>query len=158
MKCLHQNRNVGSIEVDGKTPADFNGARISSQVSIQPQGHSGTLGLEWPQRTTYGQDTYLLQRDTSKEPPLMYLGKDYPEICTELWFQMPHVLLYWNKYANKHEWWRLLSGFWQDQTHTDLFYFSIIICSGCNMQYPYCNKPSPLVYHHTITGNQIREV
>lgn len=66
--------------------------------------------------------------------------------------------LYWKKYANKQERWRLLSGFWQDQTHTDLFYFSTIICSGCNMQYPHCNKPSPFVYHHTIAGNQIREV
>lgn len=46
MKRLHQNRNVGSIEVDGKTPTDFSRARISSQVSLQPQGHSGTLGLE----------------------------------------------------------------------------------------------------------------
>lgn len=60
--------------------------------------------------------------------------------------------------ANKHEWWRLPSGFWQDQRHKDSFYFSIIICNGCNMQYPHCNKPSPLVSHHTIAGNQIREV
>lgn len=48
MKRLHLNRNVGSVEVEGggKTPADSNGVRVSSQVSIQPQGHSGTLGLE----------------------------------------------------------------------------------------------------------------
>lgn len=49
-------------------------------------------------------------------------------------------------------------SFSQDQTHTDSLHFSIIICSGCNVQYSHCSEPSPSLYHHTFAGNQIREV
>lgn len=146
VKCLHQKRNVGSIKVNGKTPADFNGARISSPISIQPQGQSGTLGFQWPHLTFFGQNTWF--RETSREPPLMYLSRDYPALCMEICFWMPHELLFWNKFANKHKWWRLLSGFGQNQTHNDVFYFSITICNGCNVQFLHYtnlhyNKPSP---------------
>lgn len=157
MKCLHQKRNVGSIEVNGKTPADFNGARISSQISIQPQGHSGTLGLQWPHLILSGQNTWF------REPPeeSLHWCTWAKTILCSVWSSIFKCLT--SSYSeislpismNGEDSYLVL-----DKTKYTMifFYFSITICNGCKMQYLHYYKPNPLVYHHTIAGNQMREV
>lgn len=67
MKRLHLHRDVGSTEA----PADFDGATVSSRVPTRPQ----VALLACSDRSLH-QDKVPVRADTSKEPPLVHLGKD----------------------------------------------------------------------------------
>lgn len=67
MKRLHLHRDVGSAEA----PADFDGAMVSSRVPTGPR-----VALLACSDCSLHQDKVPVCADTSKEPPLVHLGKD----------------------------------------------------------------------------------